>query len=290
MLRSMTGFGRGEAHDAGTTVRVEVRSVNNRFLDVHLKLPREHGALEPVLLAQVKAACRRGRVDVHLRRDAEAAQGAVQADEELYVAYLARMQQLVGATAVDPGALALLALQQPGVLTTGTPEVDAEAETEVVQRAVGQALDRLDAMRLAEGAQLAAELGRLLDELAAHAQAIEAVTADLSTRLQDRLRARVEAVVGEAAEGWRVAQEAVLQADKADVTEELARLRSHLVQARAALGSDEAVGRRLDFLVQELHREVNTLGSKAVDHPVSARVVELKSVIERLREQAANVE
>ena len=148
----------------------------------------------------------------------------------------------------------------------------------------------LQRMRGVEGRELAADLARHADALSVQVDAVDAVVADLDARLRDRIAGRVAKLLGEQVEPWRLAQEAALAADKADVSEEIARLRSHLAQLRDALGGGDAVGRRLDFLLQEIGREINTIGSKAVDHPVSARVVEMKTVLERMREQAANVE
>jgi uncharacterized protein (TIGR00255 family) len=155
---------------------------------------------------------------------------------------------------------------------------------------VDAAIEGLKQMRLSEGVALEQDLdqnlGRFLDEL----NAIEGQVGDLHQRLRIKIETKLRKILGDRHEPWRVLQEAALLAERADIHEEIARLRSHAAQFKEALDRDEPVGRRLDFLLQEMNREVNTIGSKAADHPVSHRVVELKSILERMREQAANVE
>lgn len=291
MIRSMTGFGRGEATVGELTVVAEARSVNNRFLDVGLRLPREHAAFEPAVQRRVREAFRRGRVELTVRRQAAAGAPTVRADAEVFAAWSRAVEPLlVGRSDAERAAVLPVLLGQPGVLVASGLDVAPEVEQAALDQAVGQALTALAAMREAEGVLLDLDLRGLLDGLEADVEACAAQTADVAARLAARIEERVVRLVGEGVERWRIAQEAALLADRADVAEELTRLRAHLDQARGALASDEAVGRRLDFLVQEMLREVNTLGSKTVDAPVSHRVVAMKTALERLREQAANVE
>lgn len=291
MLRSMTGFGRGTAHGPPGSATVEVRSVNHRFLDPVVRVPRELSGLEAALLGVVKARLARGRVEVHVRVDPAQQAIRVVPDRARFAAWVDAMVQLTGLPADDPG-LQRLALDRPGVLR----EIESEGGEDdtgwsaVVGEALDRALDALIALREGEGAALSGVLEGLLDEIGAHAEAVSEHVGDLARRQRDRLAARMQALVGEGVDPQRLLQEAALQADKADVVEELDRLRTHVQQCRDALVREEAVGRRLEFLAQEMGREVNTLGSKAVDHPVLHRVVDLKAVLERLREQAANVE
>lgn len=176
------------------------------------------------------------------------------------------------------------------MLVTADNDGDALAEWELVELAVQGALGDLAGMRSQEGQALARDLDRHLVELRRHCSEVEAAMTGVVVRLQARVLERVNRLIGDRVDPDRVAQEAALLADKADVSEELARLSSHADQFDQALRSDEPVGRKLDFVLQEMHREVNTLGSKAAEQVVSARVVELKSVLERMREQVANVE
>lgn len=291
MVTSMTGFGRGSATEGDVTVVVELRSVNNRFLDVSVRVPREYAPLESGVQRAVRERLARGRVDVTVRRQGLAAGGVVVADQALFDSYVAAATALLGPD--GPPVAPAFVLAQPGVLSVVAESVDASSEQGVLMAALAEALDRLVAMRVAEGDALAADLRTHLALAGAEVDAIEAIAADLDARLRERLSTRMVRLLGEAVEPWRIAQEAALLAEKADVSEEVARLRSHLQQVTATLdGGDgnDAIGRRLDFLLQEIHREVNTIGSKAADHPVSHRVVELKTLLERMREQAANVE
>lgn len=288
-MNSMTGYGRGEAGADGLSVAVEIRSVNSRFRDVNLRAPREYSALEPRVKALLKERFARGRLDISVHRAGVCA-GEVRLDEGLA---LRTHRALAALAALLPGEhevpLALVA-QSPGVLTVSESGVDADSEWPVVRAALVAAVDRLAEMRAAEGAALRADLAGHLEALEAlRRQAAEA--SDVAERLQARLAERLERLLDrEQLDPARIAQEAALLADKADVSEELSRMESHLTQAAEALSADEPVGRRLEFLAQELHREINTCGSKAADLGLSRIVVEMKSVLERVREQVANIE
>lgn len=290
-LRSMTGFGRGEAREGAVSVLVEVRSVNNRFLDVVLRLPKEHAPHEAWVQAAVRAGCRRGRVEVSVRRIAPQAATEVRADVDAFRAWQAAVDALLeGRSDAERAAAVPFLLSQPGVIVANVPEVEAGLEERLLRQALDAALVGLLGMRRVEGLDVEADLVAQLDEISAGVAACAAVVSDLDARLRRRLEERVARLLGDAVEPWRIAQEAALLAERADVSEELARLASHVAQARAALASDEAVGRKLDFLGQEMLREVNTLGSKTVDSSAMHRVVEMKAALERWKEQAANVE
>ena len=292
MPGSMTGFGRGEAAGADVAVVVELRSVNNRYLDVQVRAPREYLAFEPQIHNALKDAVKRGRVEAFVRRQPLKATTVVKADRELFTSYLQAVDGLV-ADVVDPAvrqAAIAWVLGQPGVVSVDTAEVDVMGEADILRAALDAAVVELLGMRAAEGAALVTDLRQHLARMVEEIDGIEAMLVDLHVRLRQRLEMRIRKVLGDRHEPWRVMQEAALLAEKADVSEELARLRSHVAQVEEALGRDEPVGRRLDFLLQEMIREVNTIGSKSADHPVSHRVVEMKSVLERMREQAANVE
>jgi uncharacterized protein (TIGR00255 family) len=183
-----------------------------------------------------------------------------------------------------------LVLRQPGVLTIASPEPDALVEWNVVSAAVDAAVRQLMEMRGAEGENLKADLRHHLDELQRHWTEVQACAEGINERLRTRLEIRIDKLIGDRVDQSRLAQEAAILADKADVSEELARIYSHCKQFSEALNTTEPVGRKLEFLLQELNREVNTIGSKAAEHPISHLVVEMKSTLERMREQAANVE
>ncbi len=290
-VTSMTGFGRGEASNGAVSVVVELKSVNNRFRDVQLRLPREYAALEPRVQAVLRDGVQRGRVDATVRRTSTEGSTRVALDVALLDQYRRAVAELGRRLQRDPAEVPLqVYLAQPGVLVTGEADADPLAEWEIVETALRAALDELLAMRRVEGTALAEELRAHLGGMTRLRVELDALAEGVGERLRARLVERVTRLLGERVDAARVAQEAALLAEKADVAEELARLASHVAQAEEALAGDEPVGRKLDFLLQEMHREINTIGSKAAELSVTTRVVELKGLLERVREQAANLE
>lgn len=290
-MNSMTGYGRGEASNGDVTVVVEMKSVNNRFRDLNLRVPREYLVLEPRITSVVRDRIQRGRLDLFVRRSAIESGQTVVADAILAERYLRAMQDVAKRLQRpdEPLPLALI-LQQPGVLSPAEPEGDALSEWNLVETAIEAALVDLLEMRAREGAALRRDLRHHLDEIEAHWAAVQQSSTGIGDRLRQRLEERLGRLLGDKIDPIRLAQEAAILADKADVAEELARILSHCRQFSEALIADEPVGRKLEFLVQELNREINTIGSKAAELPISARVVEMKSVLERIKEQSANVE
>ncbi|MEN9785668.1 MAG: hypothetical protein RLZZ299_932 [Pseudomonadota bacterium] len=290
-MHSMTGFGRGESTNGNVTVVVELRTVNNRFRDVQVRAPREYSVLEPRVLAILREGVQRGRLDATVRRTSLEGATRIVVDHALVDQYRLAFGDLARRVQRDAAEVPLAAyLSQPGVLVAQEAEADPLAEWDVLEPALHAALGDLTSMRAAEGHALAADLRRHLDDLLRLRAEVEAASEGLAERIRQRLEERVVRMIGDRVDPSRLAMEAAVLADKADVSEELARLGSHAAQFGDALVASEAVGRKLDFLLQEMNREVNTLGSKAAEHPISARVVDMKSVLERMREQAANVE
>jgi uncharacterized protein (TIGR00255 family) len=290
----MTGYGRGMKEQGELRVTVELRAVNHRFLDLQVKLPRAWMALEPSLAAVVRARLGRGRIELFARREAIGASGvAVQVDAALAQAIGAQAEQLGRDLELEGRLTVGELLGFPGVLTTRDREVDAAAEADVVAAALVDALDALVTMRESEGAALAADvLGHLDDVEALHAR-IQTLAARVPGTISERVHRRVTELLdgtGVTPDPDRLVQEVALLADKAGVDEELVRLASHVAQARELLVSGEPIGRRLDFLVQEFNRETNTIGSKSAESAISGLVVELKSAVEKIREQVANIE
>ena len=290
-MQSMTGFGRGESTNGVVTVVVELRTVNNRFRDVQVRAPREYSVLEPRMQALLRDGVQRGRLDATIRRSSQEGTTRVAVDYALVDQYRRAFADLARRVQADVADVPLATyLAQPGVLITAENESDPLAEWDLLEPALRAALAELLEMRAAEGRVLAADLRKHLDELLRLRAEVLAASEGVAERMRARIEERVVRMVGDRVEPARLAAEAAMLADKADVSEELARLSSHAEQFGDALVADEAVGRKLDFLLQELNREVNTIGSKAAEHPVSSRVVDMKSVLERMREQAANVE
>jgi uncharacterized protein (TIGR00255 family) len=291
----MTGYGRAHFEIAGLGFEVEVRSVNHRYLDARVKLPRLLADREHGIKASAQEKLRRGKVDISVSAASDVGSAVVEVDREAAAQYVAAAREL-GERFELAGALdvaTLLAL--PGVTRMVEPEL-AESELDAaLGAAVGRALDALDAMREREGAVLAAELESRLGRVVELTRELESRSDRVREAARERLRRRSQQLEQETGllDAARLHQEIVIAADRLDITEELVRLRSHVEQFRSILSEasrEDPVGRRLDFLLQEMGREANTTGSKANDADLAHFVVELKTELERLREQVQNIE
>ncbi|UCE86530.1 MAG: YicC family protein [Deltaproteobacteria bacterium] len=296
MIRSMTGFGRAPVDVGGAGFEVEVRSVNHRFLDLRIRLPRALSAFESEVRARVQERFSRGKIDLAVSPRG----GATPAPRfeidfavaEQYVEAAGKLAERHGLEA-RLGVAALLAL--PGVSRFVEPELPVEVLRDPLLAAVEQALEATDGMRQREGGALERELLARLTRVRELADALESRAGDVQQAVRERLRKRAAQLQSETGlvDEARLQQEVVLAADRLDIREEAVRLRSHVDQFReavAASGPGRPAGRRLEFLLQELSREANTIGSKGSDAGLSHRVVELKTELERLREQVQNVE
>ena len=290
-MRSMTGCGRSQQREGAWEVTVELKAVNHRFLDIACRLPRSLAFLEEIVRKTLNARLRRGHVDVFVtvaRTDASDRQ--VQVDEALAAAYrdaAERLAEVLGrAQRLDLAQL----MAMEGVVTVTESDMDEEAVSAACRRAMDEAIDQLCAMRAREGDSLRADLTVHLDAAAALREQIllraPGVVEDYRARLQQRL-AQLGA---DGVEPQRVAQEVAIMADRCAIDEELSRLQSHIAQLRAYLDAQDETGNKMDFLIQEMNREANTIGSKASDAQIAQLVVDLKSEIEKLREQVQNVE
>ena len=291
MIRSMTGFGAGKGGAASEVVEAEIRSVNHKFCEVKARLSREMASLETELVRQVKDRLARGGIEFSLRRTSARGALSPRVDTELAAEY-ARAFEEVRARLGLTGQVSLSeVLAADGVVTLEERAVDLESARAAGSAALALALDALVAMREREGTALARDLEMRL----AVVEGIAARLAELSPRSVEDYRARLHERVAELSRGLapdpaRLATEVALFADRTDVTEELTRLASHVGQMRGLLASGEPAGRKMDFLVQEMHREANTVGSKSQSAEAAAAVVSLKAEIERMREQVQNVE
>ena len=291
-VRSMTGFGRAEMEYAGTRWWAEIRCINNRFLDVKIKLPRGCQALEERLRQRLSQVFWRGRIDLTIGRAGEDAIGMqVRVNEELARQYWQAMCQLAESLgAGDQPTLAQICAF-PDVLSREQAILDPETLWPSFAEMLDRAMADCEAMRWREGAALAADLRQRLGHFAGVVDGIDAEIPSLLRQRQEQLRQRLDKLLaGVQLDPARLAQEVAILADKADVSEEIVRLRSHLRQFTAFLEEDAAVGRKLDFLVQELLREVNTLASKITDAAIAQQTVGLKSELEKIREQIQNIE
>ena len=283
-MQSMTGYGRGRVSRDGRELLMELKTVNHRFLDISLRMPKALSFAEDELRAMINASpLGRGHVDVlvtyqNTRTDAK----AVALDQPLLAAC---RDALCG-----QGELSLYeTLTLTGALTVTQAEEDAQEVSALCREAFGVALEQLLQMRLREGRSLQADLGQKLDELEALIARISLRAPEVPMQYRERLSVRIAQWDVGQLEPQRIAQEVALLADRCAIDEELARLQSHVAQFRVYLAAQEEAGRKLDFLIQEMNREVNTIGSKASDGEIAQRVVDAKCVIEKLREQTQNV-
>ena len=299
MLRSMTGFGRGAARADATEAAVEVRSVNGRFAEVSVRGPRVLNAFEPAIQALCKERLQRGNVTVSVTLQRRGAATGHQVDREAAGEAAQLLLDVRNAAGLDAteAPVTLDALLRYDVLVAEERDTEAEEASAwtAVEQALGEALDELDAMRIQEGEALKDEFAQRLESIEKHLVAVETRAPERVAEAKEKMQRRIaelldgDGIAAEKVDGDRLELEIALLADKLDVTEETVRLRSHIAQFREALGADEPVGRRLNFLAQEFNREINTIASKANDADLATRAVRMKEELEKIREQVQNV-
>jgi uncharacterized protein (TIGR00255 family) len=294
MIRSMTGFGRGDVSTELCTIAVEARSVNHRHLDLAIRLPRTLASLEPRVRRMLSQRLERGRVDlsVQLGSGTGGSMQRVAIDAALAREYAERARALASELGLAGDVSLTWVLERSGVVRLEEPELpDAEALWPTLEIALTRAIDALVAQRTTEGAALAAELRALRVELSALVGAMTVRAPIGAARREERLRERIRTLIdGAGVDEGRILTEAAVWAEKADIAEELARLRAHLDQLGSTVDKGGPVGRSLDFLLQELNREVNTVASKADDLELSQTALAAKGVLEQMREQVQNLE
>lgn len=291
MIKSMTGFGQGSAQGDAFRVRVDIRTVNNRFLDIHTRLPQELASLEMPIKKQIQAALNRGRVDLTISVE-QMKQATFEINRPLVSGYLSALSEMKREFGLEGDPSLELIAKLPGALQVSQDSsgLDEALVTGVIA-AVSQALVTLTEMRIVEGQELAVELSSRLDHIEAELPAIESEAARLPGIYKEKLQKRLqEALAGGQVDEMRLAQEAVMLADRSDISEEIARLKSHILQMRDVLRGEEEVGKRLDFILQEMNREANTILSKSGDLAISDAAIAIKTEVEKLREQGQNVE
>src|ERR1700691_2003044 len=296
-LRSMTGYAQAQAAENGVGLRVSVRSVNHRFLDLHLRVPEGLEPLEPRIRQIVRERVRRGHLDVTLRYEL-ARPAAVSVNQEGAAAYLRAIEDLRKQFGVktEPDLASILRL--PGVIGSAAASEDEEIVRleSIVARCLTEALDKLDQMREREASALRDDMAGRLTSIVSHAARVETLAERARPAFARRLELRLKELLGESlVDPARLAQEAALAAERSDVSEELARLKSHVRQFESLLTSGADAGKKLDFLLQEMQREANTLlsktpGNEAESLEITGLALEIKSEIERLREQVQNIE
>ena len=292
MLRSMTGFGRGEYTGKLKQVTVEIKAVNNRFGEVQIKLPYQYTSLEESVRRYILSQASRGRIDVFIKlKDTGQKPRELQVDKDLAVTYYKTLEELAAITGIPCEVNVQQIAQFPDILTMCEKDEELEVIWQDLQPALQAAVSALLEMREKEGRKLKEDLLARLQIL----QQIRGKISEKSPRVvqiyREKLNTRLqELMVEDHIDEERLALEVALFADKCNIDEELVRLNSHFLQFAQNLEEDIAVGRKLDFLLQEINREVNTIGAKANDLEITQAVVELKSELEKIREQVQNIE
>ena len=293
MIKSMTGYGRAKEILNKRDITVEVRSVNNRYLDCTVKMPRMYSFAEDAVKQHVQQAISRGKVDVYITVDASAADVVkVAVNRELagqYAAALAELAEVCGEDAyrATPEQLSRF----PDVLTVTKADEDLETVSADLCSVLDRALEAYNAMRAVEGEKLAEDIGNRLSNIEAYTAQVEERSPQTVAEYRAKLTARMQEVLQSTSiDQQRILTEAAIYADKVAVDGETVRLRSHVAQLRTMLCSDEPMGRKMDFLIQEVNRESNTIGSKCNDVAIAQVVVGLKAEVEKMREQVQNVE
>lgn len=293
MLLSMTGFGDARRQTGASSIAVEVRTVNNRFLKCSVRLPESCSAFEPQVEKLIRSSVARGTVHLTVRFERISDPGRYRLDSDVLVGFA---EQARGASTLLglplTGLDALLSL--PGVVVERSGQTENSAELwPTIEPAIAEALQKMDAFRRSEGAAMADELRANLDlietELAAVAEQAPVVVREFRDRLHERVAELLKGTESTVSDADLI-REVSLFADRSDINEEVTRLRSHLDQFRVFLDDSQSQGRKLDFLTQELFREVNTIGSKANNVPIAHRVVEMKAAVEKIREILQNIE
>ena len=292
LIKSMTGYGRAVETVNGREFTVELRSVNNRYLDCNVKLPRMLSFAEDAVKQAVKASISRGKVDVFISVKSDSAEDVtVSLNKAVLEGYLKAMNQMVTEFGVQDDISVSTVSRLPEVFTVEKPEVDEEQLLSDLMSVVKMALTGYDAMRCTEGVALDADLrsrGNTILELVSQVEQGNAQTViDYRARLEAKLK---EVLANTSIDESRILTEAAIFADKVAVDEETVRLRSHLDQMNTMLSGGGAVGRKLDFLLQEMNREANTIGSKCTDVRLARIVVDIKAELEKIREQTQNIE
>lgn len=302
MIKSMTGYGRAQEQIGGRDILVEIKSVNSRYLEQNVRIGRNYTYLEEDLKSLIKSRISRGKAEIAVSVTLiEGKKADIRVNEEIVRGYLDAMKaynqtagdnyHLAGDTAVGGAMRWATMIQLPDVFRVEKPQEDEDAIREAVLSVADRAVAAFVAMRETEGAKLREDILHRLDLLGEHVGIIEAQAPALTEKYRERLYAKISDLLGSTAiDEQRILTEAAIFSEKTAVDEETVRLRSHISQMHTMLGEEGSVGRKLDFLVQEMNREVNTIGSKVQDVSITSVVVEMKSEIEKIREQIQNIE
>ncbi len=292
MIKSMTGYGRSQQVMNGMDITVEIKSVNHRYFEFSARMPRVYGFLEEKMKSFVQSAVSRGKVDCYIQIETvETPLSVVEVNTALAEGYINALQELEEKFHLRDDISAGLVARYPDVLTVRKAETDEEAIWDAVRQTAQKALDSFIRMRETEGAKLREDILNRSEEILECVKFIEERSPQTVKEYKEKLETRIRELLADAhMDEQRLLTEAAIFADKVAVDEETVRLRSHIEQLHKFLDSENAIGRKMDFLVQEMNREGNTIGSKAQDVAIVRKVVDIKAEIEKIREQVQNIE
>ncbi|MGN0330241.1 MAG: YicC/YloC family endoribonuclease [Kineothrix sp.] len=292
MIRSMTGFGRYEVSEAERKVTVEMKAVNHRYSDINIKLPKKLGFFESAIRTEMKNYVQRGKVDIFITyEDFTESSISIKYNRDIAAGYMEYLKQMAEDFGLDNDVRLSSLSRYPEVFSMEEQEIDQEGIWRVLYLALQGAAEAFVETRNREGENLRADLLAKLEEMLVHVDFIETRSPGLIEEYRARLREKVQELLEDAqVDESRLLMEVAILADKACVDEELVRLRSHIETMRKALAAGGSIGRKLDFIAQEMNREANTILSKANDLEISGRAIELKTEIEKVREQIQNIE
>ena len=291
-MKSMTAYGRSECEMGKNILTAEIKTLNNRYRDIILRLPSALQEFEDLIRSEISARVKRGRIEVSMQiTSSEDTTYNLELNRPLLNAYQKIFTDMNREFGTDEKLKPDFFLQLRDAVISRPLEIDPEESKTAIEKLIGQTIDSLDVMRIQEGKALGTDLVKRLDLIKKYFDTIEERSPSVVTEYRDKLKTRVDAIsedleVDEA----RLAQEVALFAGRCDITEEIVRARSHLDQFHSYMKMDDSIGRRLDFLIQELNREINTISSKASDSSISANAVEVKAELEKIREQIQNIE
>ncbi len=292
MVRSMTGFGRAQTSVEGFNITVEIRSVNHRYFEFYAKLPRAYIALEEKVKALLSTGISRGKVECSIQLETTADESVVvSVNEPLAKGYVEAIKSISEKFGLDDDLTAFSVARFSDVLSISKAPVDEDELWEKVSPVVSEALNSFISMRVTEGKKLCEDVLSRADKILENVSYIEERSPETVKAYSEKLLERMKNVLGDTQiDESRILTEAAVYADKVAVAEETVRLRSHIEQLHELMNSDAAVGRKIDFLVQEINREANTIGSKAQDVDIARRVIDIKAEVEKIREQIQNIE
>ena len=291
MIRSMTGYGRGNISKNDREYQIEIKSVNHRYLDISVKMPRQLSYLEDAIKKEISSRVKRGKVDIFITFNNNSLEGrTIKINTELAHAYIEELKKLSEKEDILSDIQVIEISKYPDVLNIQNEQDDDKIKEEVIE-VLNNATDNFICMRQVEGSKISEDLLKRLDYIQVKVNEISKFSTGLIEEYVVKLETRIKEILkDQEIDKQRLAQEVVIYADKCSVEEEITRLNSHILQFKNLLNSDEAVGKKLDFIVQEMNRETNTIGSKANNLDITNKVIDLKTEIENIREQIQNIE